>query len=98
MVCRTGQWRRQLCAVGGVACETWQTNSKLLSAYFIVYAHALPTVFAIDFQFGFLSSTLLFHAFPYNFAAAAEQESEREREREPTWLTACYNYKSDLRE
>lgn len=55
MVCRTGQWRRQPKGGGGGRGSgqgpgTWQTNSKLLSAYFIVYAYALPTVFAIDFQ------------------------------------------------
>lgn len=37
---------------------TWQTNSKLLSAYFIVYAYALPTVF-------FLS--LFISVFPIDF-------------------------------
>lgn len=43
---------------GWLQMGTWQTNSKLLSAYFIVYAYALPTVFfslfisvfPIDFQ------------------------------------------------
>lgn len=53
-------WQKGGCG-GWLQMGTWQTNSKLLSAYFIVYAYALPTAF---FLFSFLFFLLIFSSFP----------------------------------